>query len=89
MWIDEMSVNKYKDGDERILSLTAKTADGRVMTLDFDTDEAKGLAAWILYHLKMLNEAPIEELDDLPDRDDYRIIGRLRSYSSIPGQVQK
>ena len=75
MKIDNMSIGKFRNGDERVLSLTAKTPDGRIMTLDFSADEAKGLAVWILFHLKMLNETPIEELDDLPGRDDYRIIG--------------
>jgi len=74
MRIDNISANKFRDGNEKILSLTIKTTDGRSMTVDYSADEAKGLAIWILYKLKELNEIPIGELKQLPKADEYRII---------------
>ena len=74
MKIDTISVNKYRDGDKRVLSFKTKTVDGRIMTVDYDADEAKGLAIWILYQLKELNEIPLEDLEQLHDEATFRII---------------
>ena len=74
MKIETITVNKFRNGNERILSFTTKTADGRVMTVDYSADEAKGLAVWILYKLKELNDAPIEELEQLPEDASFRIV---------------
>ena len=74
MKIDTITVNKFRDGDEKILSFTTKTADGRVMTIDYTADEAKGLAIWILYKLKELNDVPLDELDQLPGEASFRIV---------------
>lgn len=77
MKTDNVSANKYRNGEKKVLSLTIKTVDGRIVTVDYDTDEAKGLAVWILFKLKELDEIPIEELEQLPDGTSFRIIGRL------------
>ena len=75
MKIDNVSVNKFRNGNKKVLSLTLKTVDGRIMTVDYDADEAKGFAVWILFKLKELDEIPIEGLEQLPDGTSFRIIG--------------
>ena len=78
MRMKHMTRNAFAVGDKKCLAITTEYEDGTVKTLDMDADEAKGFAVWILYALKKLEETPIEELEQDPEIEEYRIISRSR-----------
>lgn len=75
MKIKNLCVSKYRDGDEKILSLTTETSDGRKLTADYTLEEAVGLCIWMISKSEDLDNTPLEELTILPTTEEYRIMG--------------